>query len=136
MGDWIKGSKQKLFDHVVAKLHEQGRKCFGLVSTGYYPSMPSCAYKGPGTDRCAAGHCMTKAGLEKAHRQEGTGILELEGFERHPHAGFLYSLQNAHDEAATRAQLVQNLRAVAVKYELSGTALRAMSKRWQAAGGW
>ena len=129
----ISTDQQVLFDTVVEKLAAQGRKSY-LKGVG-------CQYLNPEGLRCAAGWCMTDAGIQVAHRDEEHGgscrVDSLSFAIPDPVKDLLGALQSAHDGAHSRASLVRRLTEVAERRMLSTAKLQErMNDEWELAGPW
>lgn len=132
--DLISEDLQELFNHVVTKLVEQGKPSFNNDVGG-------CAYQGPEGRRCAAGWCMDDRTLARVHKlEENQGALDLHSLDLQitdDQRYFLQQLQDAHDNANTREDLVDRLTSVARHWRLDRAALHSkMPVSWQASGDW
>lgn len=134
---------QVLFDTAVQKLAAQGAKC---IDAG------CCRYRMTVADgeehRCAAGHCFSEKALaaiteESKLLRRGLRVvfdtLVLGGHEKLPDGArqVLFALQDAHDTAESRDDLIRKLGFVAWDCHLLPDAVQQyMGQGWEHAGTW
>lgn len=132
----VSTDRQQLFDHTVEKLALQGRHCRDETGS-------NCLLWSDDGRRCAFGWMMKDPQHDLGDRlprnagaKQVLGVLGVRTTHE-PLSHYITQVQNAHDDAKTRAALVQKLTYVAQSYDLSTATLdEHMSPAWQAAGEW
>lgn len=94
----IKGL-QNIFDHVVKNLHKQNKRSMTLISFALFGDKTSCAYRGDGGCKCAAGWLIPDE--DYIPFMEGRSVNRLKFFEKNykeDELCLISSLQLIHDD--------------------------------------
>ena len=115
---------QGIFDYVVAKLAEQGKRS--------RISYEGCKYHGPGGTKCAVGHIIPDdlyiPEMDQNHGYSISRLIECEVFRYlKPYMGLLYDLQKAHDVSIDAEEIRDNLKIVAQAHMLKSCMIDKMT---------